>query len=75
MELPTVCGFEPFTRSHHRVAVEDSLETAMQTDKGIMLAARLVEMLRERAILQPRLNVIENICAEAYTRANRSIYN
>ena len=39
-----------------------------------MLASRLVEMLRERAILQPRLNVIEDICAEALTRANRSIY-
>jgi len=39
-----------------------------------VLASRLVEMLRERAILQPRLNVIEDICAEALTRANRSIY-
>jgi hypothetical protein len=74
VELQTVYGFEPFTRGHHRLAVEDLLETAMQTDKGIVLAARLLEMLRERAILQPRLNVIEDVCAEALTRANRRIY-
>ncbi len=46
----------------------------MQTDKGIVLATALVEMLLERAILQPRLDVIEDICAEAITRANRHIY-
>ena len=46
----------------------------MQTDKGIVLATALVEMLRERAILQPRLDVIEDICAEAITRGNRRIY-
>jgi TnpA family transposase len=74
VELQTVYGFEPFTRAHHRPAVDDLIETAMQTDKGIVLAMRLVEMLRERAILQPRLNVIEDICAEALTRANRRIY-
>ena len=41
------------------------METAMQTDKGIVLATALVEMLRERAILQPRLDVIEDICARS----------
>jgi len=34
----------------------------------------LVEMLRARAILLPRLNTIERVCAEAVTRANRLIY-
>ena len=74
VELQKVFGFEPFTRGHHRLAVEELMETAMQTDKGIVLATALVEMLRERAILQPRLDVIEDICAEAITRANRRIY-
>src|SRR5947209_10578342 len=74
VELQTVFGFEPFTRGHHRLAVQELMEMAMQTDKGIVLATALVEMLRERAILQPRLNVIEDVCAEAITRANRRIY-
>ena len=74
VELQAVFGFEPFTRGHHRLAVEELMETAMQTDKGIVLATALVEMLRERAILQPRLDVIEDVCAEAITRANRRIY-
>ena len=74
VELQTVFGFEPFTRGHHRLAVEELMETAMQTDQGIVLATALVEMLRERAILQPRLDVIEDVCAEAITRANRRIY-
>lgn len=34
----------------------------MQTDKGIVLATRLVEMLRERRILLPALNAVERVC-------------
>jgi hypothetical protein len=34
----------------------------------------VVEKLRGKAILLPRLNAIERICAEAVTRANRHIY-
>ena len=34
VELQTVFGFEPFTRGHHRLAVQELMETAMQTDKG-----------------------------------------
>jgi hypothetical protein len=39
-----------------------------------VLATTLVEMLRARAILLPRLNTIERVCAEAVKRANRLIY-
>ncbi len=46
----------------------------MQTDKGIVLATRLVEMLREGRILLPALNAVERVCAKAITRANRRIY-
>jgi TnpA family transposase len=73
-ELQAVFGFELFTTGHHRLAVEELTETAMQTDRGIVLAGRLVEMLRERAILLPRVSVIERVCAAAVTRANRLVY-
>ena len=46
----------------------------MQTDKGVVLATALIEKLRERAVLVPRLNAIERVRAEAVTRANRRIY-
>ncbi len=74
VELQTAFGFEPFTTGHHKLAVQELIETAMQTDKGIVLANQLVEKLRQRAILLPRLNAIERVCAEAITRANRRIY-
>ena len=74
VELQTLFDFEPFTTGHHRLAVQELIETAMQTDKGIVLATRLVEMLRERRILLPALNAVERVCAEAITRANRRIY-
>ena len=73
-ELQSVFGFEPFTTGHHRLAVQELIETAQRTDKSIVLATTLVEMLRARAILLPRLNTIERVCAEAVTRANRLIY-
>ena len=73
-ELQTVFGFESFTTGHHRLAMQELIEIAKRTDKGIVLATALVEMLRARAILLPRLNTIERVCAEAVTRANRLIY-
>lgn len=74
VELQTVFGFAAFTTNHHKLAVQELTETAMHTDKGVVLATALIEKLRERAILLPRLNAIERVCAEAVTRANRRIY-
>lgn len=39
-----------------------------------MLAAALVVSLRRQSLLLPTANVIERICAEAITRANRRIH-
>nr|WP_231993532.1 DUF4158 domain-containing protein [Pseudomonas syringae] len=49
-------------------------ELAWQSDKGFVLATELVEGLRRQNILLPSPGVIERICAEAITRANRRIY-
>ncbi len=46
---------------------------AWQTDKGIVLASSLIASLRRQRLLLPTVNVIERICAEAITRANRRI--
>jgi TnpA family transposase len=73
-ELEQVFGFELFSAGYRTLALRELTETALETDKGVVLATALIEMLRLRAILLPRLNVIERVCAEAVTRANRRIY-
>ena len=47
---------------------------AWQTDKGIVLARELAEGLRSKCVLLPAGGVIERICAEAITRANRRVH-
>ena len=74
VELQTVFGFQPFTMRHYRPAVHRLDDLAWQTDKGIVLAGALIESLRRQSILLPAPNVLERICAEAITRANRRIY-
>ena len=75
LELQTVFGFEPFTTRHYRPSVYSLDDLAWQTDKGVVLASTLVDSLRRKSVLLPTPNVIERICAEAITRANRRIYD
>ena len=74
LELQLVLGFQSFTMRHYRPSVYHLSELAAQTDKGFILAEAVVEHLRRQNILLPSPNVIERICAEAITRANRHIY-
>ena len=74
-ELQTIFGFQTFTTSnHYRYAVHSIESIALQTDKGIILAKELIENLRSQKILLPAVSVIERICAEAITIAERQIY-
>ena len=76
VKLQATLGFQTFTTfSHYRVAVHSLDGPALQTDKGIVLARILVESLRCKGVLLPTLDVIERICAEAITLANRRIYS
>ncbi len=75
VELQTVFGFQPFTMSHYRQAVQLLTELVMQTDKGIVLAGALIEQLRRQSVILPAINAVERASAEAITRANRRIYD
>ena len=75
LELQSVFGFQPFTTRHYRPSVYSLDELAWQTDKGIVLATALVDSLRRKSVLLPTPGVIERLCAEAITRANRRIYD
>jgi hypothetical protein len=73
-ELRSYLGVSAFGLSDFRFLVKTLADLAMQTDKGVVLAAHALEALRQRKVILPTLTVIERACAEAITRANRSIY-
>jgi hypothetical protein len=74
IELRAYLGLSPFGLGHYRQAVHALTELALQTDKGIVLAGSALDVLRRGHVIAPTLDVIERICAEAVTRANRRIY-
>jgi TnpA family transposase len=75
LELQSAYGFKSFTTlSHYRTAVHSLDDLAWQTDKGIVLARELPKGLRRKSVLLPAVGVMERICAEAITRANRRIH-
>lgn len=73
-ELRAYLSLSPFGLTDFRFLVTSLTELAMQTDKGLVIALQAVEMLRQRQVILPALNVIERACAEAITRATRRIY-
>ena len=75
LELRAYLGMEPFGLPHYRQAVHTATELALQTDKGILLARDVLDSLRRRHVILPTLDVVERVCAEAITRANRRIYD
>lgn len=75
LELQSVVGFKSFTMKLYRPSVAALADLAWQTDKGIVLASACFESLRKQQVLLPAMNVVERICAEAITHANRRIYS
>ncbi len=74
LELRTYLGMVPFGLTHFRKMVQTTTELAMQTDKGVVLAAGVLDRLRLQRTIVPAVDVIDRICAEAITRANKRIY-
>jgi TnpA family transposase len=73
-ELRAYLSLSAFGLPDFRTLVHSLADFAMQTDKGLVLAAQALDTLRQRRIILPALSVIERACAEAVTRANRRIY-
>jgi len=73
-ELRAYLGLSVFKLTDSRFLMKSLTELAMQTDNGVALVEHALEMLRQRKVVIPAMNVIERICAEAVTRANRHIY-
>lgn len=73
-ELQAWLNLAPFTITDYRRFVHRLADLAQQTDRGIVLAQNLVEMLRQQRIIIPPVDVIERICSEALTRGTRQVY-
>ena len=74
LELRVYLGLEPFGVTHYRQCLESATDLAVQTDKGVVLAGSVIDLLRRRHVVIPSVEVIERICGEAITRANRRVY-
>jgi TnpA family transposase len=73
-ELRSYLGLSPFGLADFRFLIKSLTELAMQTDKGLVIAVQATEMLRQRQVILPAVNVIDRACAEAITLATRRIY-
>jgi hypothetical protein len=74
LELLPRLGMEQFGIRHYR-AISAWLEsTALQTMQCIVLVQTAVDELRGRLVVLPSLMVLERLCAEVATRAQRKIF-
>ena len=73
-ELRSYLNLSPFGLSDFRSVVHDLTELGLQTDTGLVLARRALEIVRERHVILPAVTVIDRMCAIAVTRANRQIH-
>jgi TnpA family transposase len=73
-ELQAWLKLSSFTMSDYQHFVSQITELAQQTDRGIILAKALIEVLRQQRIILPSIDVIERVCSEALTRGTRQMY-
>ena len=74
LELQQLFNYHTFSRNHYAEYVKYISQFAIETDKGIVLAQQLISHLRSKRVLLPTPLVIEKICAESITLANKTIY-
>jgi len=70
LELLPRLTLEQFGTKHYRSTSAWLEPTALQS-RGVVLAQAVVEELRKRLIVLPPMAVIERLCAETMTRAQR----
>ncbi len=73
-ELCDEFEYKLFTREHYREALRMLTAFAMENDRGIALATKLIENLRKRSIILPSMGTIDRACGEAVARANQIVF-
>ncbi|HQR40224.1 MAG TPA: Tn3 family transposase, partial [Blastocatellia bacterium] len=74
LELREYLGLRSIGAAERRRLVTAVADVALRTDKGVVLARHALDVLRREHIIVPTIAVVERVCAEAVTRANRRIY-
>lgn len=74
VELQAWLNLRTFGANDYRHFMHQLAELAQQTDRGMLLAEALLEMLRHQRIILPTLDVIDRVCSEAMTRGTRLVY-
>jgi hypothetical protein len=74
IELQHLYGFQPFTSQKYREFAQGLIPLADRTHQAMVLARCVIEQLRSEQVIIPPLSVIERLCAEAITRAERRLY-
>ena len=64
-------GYKNFSSLFFDNTLQHLKEFALQTDKGIHLASELIKFLRKNKIIVPKVSVIEKICSEALSYAEK----
>lgn len=72
-ELYAYLGLETFWLRRFRQLVCNLADLSIQNDKGVVLAGQALETLRWKHVIRCALTIIERVCTEAVTRANRCI--
>jgi len=75
-ELRGYLGLSTFGLSDFRFLVKTLADLAMQTDKGVVLAAYALEALRQRKVILPTLTVIERgwVTVRIRAKMGNSVY-
>ena len=73
-ELQTWLKLSLFSLADYRRCVHHLTGLARQTDRGIVLAEALIELLRQQRIIMPAIDVIERVCSEALARGTRQVF-
>ena len=74
MELQTWLDMTMFPASNYLPLVHELADLAWETDRGIVLAEALAELLRRQRVILPTVDVIERVCGEAVTLGTRQEY-
>lgn len=74
VELQKWLNLTPFSSADYRRLIIQLTELAQQTDRGILLAEMLIDLLRQQRVILPAHDVIERVCSEALTRGERQVY-
>lgn len=74
VELQAWLQLTIFSTADYRHLAHQLAELGRQTDRGPVIAAALVERLRQQHIILPAADVIDRLCSEALARGTRQMH-